>query len=263
MNIIFGSGGNDSVALVQWAIEKGLQDLHVAYSNTGWAADFWAERLDKFRALVESNGGTYHEIPSEGMVELVKRKKMWPQNGKAFCSFELKIKPAMEWLETIDPAGEAACLVGVRREESAKRAQWPEWIEESENHGGRSLHSPLVRHTEIMRNELIERAGFEVLPHRSMECYPCIPNAGKPDIAMLDKDRISALEIYENEMGETATGNKRYIFSTGGLIKKDGAISKKKKKGAKGIREVWQWSQTSNFVAGQADIFCDSGWCGS
>jgi len=70
MNIIFGSGGNDSVALVQWAIEKGLKDLHVAYSNTGWAADFWAERLDKFRALVESNGGTYHEIQSEGMVNL-------------------------------------------------------------------------------------------------------------------------------------------------------------------------------------------------
>ena len=44
MNIVFGSGGNDSVALVQWAIEKGLGDLHVAYSDTGWAADFWGSQ---------------------------------------------------------------------------------------------------------------------------------------------------------------------------------------------------------------------------
>lgn len=263
MEIIFGSGGNDSVALVQWAIEKGLKDLHVAYSNTGWAADFWAERLDKFRALVESNGGAYHEIGCEGMYDLVKRKKMWPQNGKAFCSFELKIKPAMEWLELIDPEKEATCLVGIRREESAKRANWPEWVEESENHGFRSLHSPLVRHTEEMRNELIIRAGFDVLPHRSMECYPCIPNANKSDIAMLDKNRIAALEIYENEMGYTAKGKKRFIFSTGNESLENGKKSKKKKGGAKGIREVWQWAQTSNFVAGQADIFCDSGWCGS
>lgn len=116
MNIIFGSGGNDSVALVQWAIEKKLPNLNVAYSNTGWAADFWADRLDKFRALVEKNGGTYHEIKSEGMYALVKRKKMWPQNGKAFCSFELKIKPAAEWLVTIDPDKEATCLVGIRRQ---------------------------------------------------------------------------------------------------------------------------------------------------
>ena len=100
MNVIFGSGGNDSVALVQWAIENNLPDLHVAYSNTGWAADFWAERLDKFRALVETVG-VYHEIASEGMVSLVTRKKGWPRNGMAFCSFELKIKPAMHGLKPL------------------------------------------------------------------------------------------------------------------------------------------------------------------
>ena len=157
VNIIFGSGGNDSVALVQWAIEKELKDLHVVYSNTGWAADFWEDRLDKYRSLAEENGGTFHEIQSEGMVNLVTRKKCWPRNGMAFCSYELKIKPAMEWLETIDPEKEAICLVGIRREESARRAQWPEWVEESENHGGRSLHSPLVRYTKRERRIDIAR----------------------------------------------------------------------------------------------------------
>lgn len=251
MNIIFGSGGNDSVALVQWAIEKGLPDLRVAYSNTGWAADFWDERLEKFRALVESNGGRYHEIQSEGMVNLVTRKKGWPRNGMAFCSYELKIKPAMEWLEKIDPNCEATCLVGIRRDESARRAQWPEWVEESGNHGGRSLHSPLVRMTERERDEFILRAGFEVLPHRSMECYPCV-NASKADIAMLDAKRVDYIETVEIKLGVgERSGKKKTMFRPAS------------KKGASGIREVWQWAQTSNFVAGQADIFCDSGWCGS
>lgn len=263
MNIIFGSGGNDSKALFQWALENGLDGINVVYSNTGWAADWWPEMVKEWKYYIENNGGVFHEIPSEGMLNLVKRKKMWPQNGKAFCSFELKIKPAMEWLETIDPHKEATCLVGIRREESPKRANWPEWVEESENHGGRSLHSPLVRHTAEMRNELIVRSGFAVLPHRSMECFPCIPNANAPDIAMLPKERIDFLEICENEMGHTSTGKPRHIFSTGGNLKKDGTKSKIKKKGAKGIREVWQWSQTSNFVPGQGDIFCDSGFCGS
>jgi len=249
VNIVFGSGGNDSVALVQWAIENNLPDLHVAYSNTGWAADFWAERLDKFRALVETVG-VYHEIASEGMVSLVTRKRGWPRNGMAFCSFELKIKPAMAWLETIDPDQEATCLVGIRRSESAKRAQWPEWVEESENHGGRSLHSPLVRYSDDERNELILRAGFDVLPHRSMECYPCV-NAGRADIAMLDSARVDYIESVEIGLGVgVISGKAKTMFRPA------------TKKGATGIREVWQWAQTSNFTPGQSDIFCDSGFCG-
>jgi len=250
MNIIFGSGGNDSVALYQWAVENKLKNLTVAYSNTGWAADFWAERLKQYEDYIVKTSGKYVEIQSEGMVALVTRKKAWPRNGMAFCSYELKIKPASEWLEQYDPAKEATCLVGIRREESAKRSQWPEWVEESENHGGRSLHAPMVRFSEQERNALIFRAGFEVLPHRSMECYPRV-NASKSDIKMLDITRIDYIEQIETGLGVgVVSGKKKTMFRPA------------TKKGATGIRDVWQWSQTSNFVAGQNDMFCDSGFCG-
>lgn len=249
MFVIFGSAGNDSVALLQWAIDNKKSPLLVAYSNTGWSADWWPERVTKFKEYAEKHGAQFHEIQSEGMLNLVKRKKAWPANGMAFCSYELKIKPAMEWLNGVDPNCESVCLVGIRREESARRANWPEWVEESENHGGRSLHSPLVRYTEEKRNELIKRAGFDVLPHRSMECFPCV-NANKADIAMLPPDRIDFIEICENEMGFTRNNKARTMFRP------------KSKMGATGIREVWQWANTSNFVAGQKDIFCDSGFCG-
>jgi 3'-phosphoadenosine 5'-phosphosulfate sulfotransferase (PAPS reductase)/FAD synthetase len=206
--------------------------------------------LEQYASYIQKTGGKYIEIQSEGMVNLVTRKKGWPRNGMAFCSYELKIKPAMEWLEKIDPEKNATCLVGVRREESAKRAQWPEWVEESENHGGRSLHSPLVRYTERERDELIIRAGFDVLPHRSMECYPCV-NASKADIRMLDSKRIDYIESVEISLGVGGrSGKKKTMFRPAS------------KMGATGIRDVWQWSQTSNFAVGQADIFCDSGYCG-
>ena len=84
-----------------------------------------------------------------------------------------------------------------------------------------------------------------------MECYPCV-NASKLDIAMLDAKRIDYIETVEIRLGVgERSGKKKTMFRP------------TSKKGASGIRDVWQWSQTSNFVAGQADIFCDSGWCGS
>jgi len=249
MNIIFGSGGNDSVALFEVALEKGLTDLHVAYSNTGWAADWWPERIARWKLHIESHGGKFHEIQSEGMRDLIFRKKAWPTNGMHFCSFELKIKPAMEWLNTIDHNAEATCLVGIRREESKNRANWPEWVEESPNHGGRSLYAPMVRFTEKDRNEYILKSGFDILPHRSMECYPCV-DANISDLRMLDESRIALIESLEIEMGFTKEGKPRTMFRPA------------KKNGATGIRQVIEWASRDNFNPNITDMFCDSGYCG-
>jgi hypothetical protein len=188
------------------------------------------------------------------MEALVKRKMGWPRNGLAFCSYELKIKPAMEWLERFDPDKEATCLVGIRREESPKRALWPEHTEESPNHGGRSLWAPLVRYDVKMRDELIVRSGFEVLPHRSMECYPCV-NACREDIAMLSPVRVDYIENFENSLGVgVRSGKPKTMFRP------------KKKRGAVGIREVWAWSKDKKFKGSAYELDlpkqCDSGFCG-
>ena len=49
MNIIFSSFGNDSLALIQWAIDNNLDNVVVAYSNTKWGRDDWQDRVDKAR----------------------------------------------------------------------------------------------------------------------------------------------------------------------------------------------------------------------
>lgn len=193
--VIFASYGNDSIALIQWARERGLSDAVVAYSDTGWGASWWPDRVQRAEAWALSLGFDTVRIESEGMAELVRRKKAWPRGGGGryqFCTKALKQEPAEQWLAEADPECEATCLVGIRREESASRRQWPEWTEESPAHGGRSLWAPPVRYTERERDELIAKTSLQRLSYRSKECWPCV-NARKGEIALLESDVIDQI----------------------------------------------------------------------
>jgi 3'-phosphoadenosine 5'-phosphosulfate sulfotransferase (PAPS reductase)/FAD synthetase len=252
MNVIFASYGNDSVALIQWAHEAGLEDVTVAYSNTGWAAEKWTARVAIGSEWARSLGFQTVEIPSMGMEALVAMKQAWPRGGGGkfqFCTEHLKETPALFWLAENDPDGEAVCLVGIRREESANRSTFPEWTEESEKHGGRALYAPLVRHTEPMRDALIVKTPLPILPHRSKECYPCV-NARKGELAAMDEPAIHKIDLIEVRAGINSKGNARVMFSP------------KRHNGAIGIRAVVEDARH-----GHTDMFepagCDGGWCGS
>lgn len=253
MNILFSSCGNDSVALIQWAIENNLPDLIVAYSNTKWSSEYWCKRVTRVKWFIENAGGQFVTIDSEGFPNLVRRKKAFPANGMGFCTYELKIKPAMEWLEKIDPSKKSVCYTGVMRIESEKRKNWPVILESSPNHGGRKLISPLACMTEKQRNELLKRAGFEILPHRSKECSPCI-NATINDIKHLEESDIIKVENLEIEMGTgKKSGKPKYMFRPHRVH------------GACGIRQVKDWANHGGgkYSPYQDDMFgCDSGFCG-
>ena len=238
--VIFASGGNDSVALIQYAIEAGWSNVIVAYNDTGWASPEWPIRIRKLKSFVRRAGFKFHTIKSEGMSALVTRKKAFPANKPKFCTYELKIRPAQEWLAKIDPDCEMICCVGVRRAESAARAQWPEWEECSEKHGGRPLCAPLVRYTDDDRNLLLARAGWDVLPHRSRECSPCV-NANKSDLRILPLVDIEKVRKKELEMGLNMFRPHRMM-------------------GAKGIDEAMKWAHSNRGEYGPPGE-CDSGMC--
>lgn len=254
MNIIFSSCGNDSVAVTQWAFDNHLPDLHVAYSDTQWASPNWPTRVNQVKQWVERNGAEFHIIESEGFASLAKRKKAFPSNGMAFCSYELKIKPAMEWLESIDPKREAHCFVGIMRIESRARSNWPVLIESSPNHGGRPLHSPLATRSLTERNALIHKADFEVLSTRSRECSPCV-NSTICDLQQLDPSDIHKVHELEVSLGTSErTGKPKYMFRPHRMG------------GAKGIFEVKQRADQGggDYSPLQSDLFtCDSGFCGT
>jgi len=261
MNIIFSSCGNDSVALMQWANKNILGKKYIAYSNTKWDAPFWPERVQIVKEYAERNGMEFVTIDSEGMEALVRRKKGWPMAASAmqFCTDELKARPAREWMLTIDPELEAKCFTGIRREESENRKDAPKFIEQSERHGGRDLYCPLVEFKEKERDELIRETGIEILPHSSMECFPCV-NANRSDLKLLAKyqDRVSRIDKIEKEMGYTKNDKPRVMFRP------------YRHMGATGIREVIDWAMEAKGKYRKPDLEneqltfmpCTSGFCG-
>lgn len=252
MYFLFTSGGNDSVALIQWAREAGLQDVHVVFSHTGWAKPDWQKRLDEVENWVRQCGMNYHVTYSEGLEALVKRKKGWPRQGFQFCTTELKILPAMKLMDKIDPWNDATVLIGVRREESENRKNFPEFTERSEAHGGRSMRAPLAKHTKEMRDELLKRCGFAPLLHRSRECFPCI-NENRGGLKNLDEEAIQKVERIEAELGFTSKGKPRTMFRP------------YRHMGATGIRQIVKWAR-SRFGKFNPDdgtgADCDGGHCG-
>lgn len=247
MNVISSSYGNDSIALIQWALENQLPDVTVVFIDTGWSADGWLERVARCEEWVRSIGFTALNIkPAVQFEELMRTKKGFPSQQFQWCSSFLKGLPFLTWIDEADPGHQAMVLIGKRREESNDRADIPEYVEGSIYHGGRTLRHPLYLHDAAQRDALLRRAGFEPLPHRSKECSPCI-NANKVDLMQLTQAEIDKVKALEADTGQN-------MFRA------------KKKGGAVGIEQVirWAYSGHGRFNKDQVELFstCSSGFCG-
>ncbi len=209
MYVISASYGNDSMALIQWAINAQLKNVIVAYCDTGWAAAAWDIRIKLGEALAKANGFDSVKIQSMGMIELIKLKKGWPGNGQQFCTAHLKGIPFLSWIDEIDPGCKYKVLIGKRQAESHARKDTPEFISNSEYHGGRTIWHPLYMHSDGDRDSLLKQANIEILPHRSQECSPCV-NANRSDFMRLTKDKIEQINDLEVLIGKPMFRPKRF-----------------------------------------------------
>lgn len=230
--LIATSMGNDSIALAQYMQDNHKGEFGAVYNDTGWARDDWAERVKDFSDWCFSNGIQFYITKSEGLEALVRRKKGWPMPASKmqFCTSELKEKPTIELLDKIDPDGDLIIVTGRRREESQNRANLSVWQYDSVKHGGRDVLNPLASYSEDQRNHLLSNFGWDVLPHQSMECYPCVC-ANKSDMAQMahDEDRIAKIEDIEISMGHTRNEKPRTMFRP---YRAGGGV---------GIRQVVEW----------------------
>ena len=252
--IIKCSGGNDSIALLWWAHKRNLKNCHVVHNDTGWASEAWKNRMfDLVQPFIKSLGFGFSRIACQGMEAIVtaSRHSAWPSRLNQFCTTELKIVPYQFWLrENLAGLDDPIVMVGVRRAESARRATWPEWVEESPTDLGFRLYSPLCCTSNDDRDAMVRDAGFQVLPHRSRECSPCI-NCNKTDLCMLGETEIAKVERIEGRL-LAKRGKHRPMFRA------------KKHKGAIGIRNIIKWAHDETFVNDELDIplLCDAGMCG-
>lgn len=241
--VISASYGNDSMALLQWAHEHGLQNVTVAYCDTGWAAPGWEGRVAEGEALAQRLGFATVRLESMGMEALVRMKRGFPMHGRQFCTAWLKGLPFLQWIDEADPERKAVVMIGKRRSESEDRKDIPEWIEASEYHGERKVWHSLYLHSETDRDALLVRAEVEKLPHRSDECSPCV-NANRDNLRRLSGRQISKVAVLEADIGQP-------MFRAA------------KHGGAQGIEQAIQWAKYSpgQFKPGMDDLFVEG--CGS
>lgn len=242
--VISSSYGNDSMAMIQWAHEQKLSNLTVTYIDTGWAADRWMERVEAGEAFARRCGFEVVRIqPVVQFEELMMSRKGFPNQKYQWCSANLKGFPFLHWIDEADPECHAMVMVGKRRAESEARKNTAPFIMESEYHGGRMLLHPLFEHSDEQRNELLARAGFEPLPHRSLECDPCI-NSNRADFRRLSLADIQKTAELEVDVGKTMFRPARH-------------------NGAKGIWQVIEWAKYSRgqYDPSQEDMFATG--CGS
>ena len=242
MNIISASYGNDSMALIRWAYETKLPDVTVVYCDTGWSAPGWLDRVAQCEQIAKDYGFKTDRTESMGFEELARMKKGFPGTGPTqWCTAWLKGLPFLDWVQKRDPDKKAVVLIGKRRAESKSRAQTPEYIDESEYHGGRRVWHPLYLHSNDERDKLVRRAGLEVLPHRSQECSPCV-YANRTDLMLLTQDQIERVNDLEVEIGKPMFRPKRF--------------------GAVGIYGVMVWAKHGRKRGGLLDPIEDEG-CGA
>lgn len=195
------SGGKDSAALSLWLTENGIEHDRV-FADTGWEHPLTYEYL---RGPLTMKLGPIAEVQGRdaGMVNLIRRKGMFPSRLRRFCTEELKVFPLMKYVKLAqDRYGDVINAVGIRAAESEARSKMPEW--EWSDAFDCDVWRPLIAWTEQQVIDIHKRHGLAPNPlylkgATRVGCWPCI-FARKGEIKLIAKlspgriDEIRALE---------------------------------------------------------------------
>lgn len=196
MNIIRSNYSNNSLALIQWAYEQQIEDLVVCYVDTGWSAHGWLDYVARCEAFVKAQGfEVVHLHARMPFADLINTKQGFPTQRYQWCSLHLKGISFLQWLDERDPENQATILIPKRNGEQPEHSI-AQFIASCEYHGDRKVWHPLHQHSAAARDALVEKTGFAVLPHRSLECDPCI-NSTVADLLRLhplDIEKTAELE---------------------------------------------------------------------
>jgi 3'-phosphoadenosine 5'-phosphosulfate sulfotransferase (PAPS reductase)/FAD synthetase len=175
-HIVCFSGGKDSTALVLWAKEN-LPDFTAVFCDTGWEHPITYAYVEEINKTLL--GGSLVILRSEkypgGMPQLVQIKKRVPSAKARFCTEALKVRPMIDWMQTIND--EITVYQGIRADESESRSrmlprQWSDdfdaWIER-----------PLLTWTAAQCFALMAERGIQpnplyLLGASRVGCFPCV-----------------------------------------------------------------------------------------
>lgn len=202
MYIIFGNYGNQTLAVIQWAINAQLNNVTVVSVATGWADTAWLNHVTRVENYIQQQAFNVVQLQAEpDFPDLMRERGQFPSQKFQWCASFLKGLPLIEWLDKVDPRNEACIILGKRRLDSRANVDLAERVPNSEHYGEREVWYPLFDCSNEKFTKLIAATGFSLLSHRSLECDPCV-NSRDDDFLRLTKETILKTETLEQELGK-------------------------------------------------------------
>jgi len=220
--IVSVSGGKDSTAMCLHLFELGYakDDFDRVFMDTGWEHRNTYGYLDKLEETIgpitrlrakikvrpehREHVAHFEErlgFPSP-MVQRMFLYTGFPSRTRKWCTRELKIEPVKKHFESLDY--EFINVVGIRHEESPRRAKMTEW--EFNDSFDCWVWRPIIRWKEKDVIDIHRR--FNLVPNRlylngstRVGCWPCI-NSRKKEIKNLDPERISLIRDLERVISQ-------------------------------------------------------------
>lgn len=226
--VVCVSGGKDSTAMALWLEhESGLtHERSYVFCDTGHEHPWTHEHVD---LLARELGREVLRIHGPyTFVSLAVKKQRFPSVRARFCTEELKVKPLAKWinetlLDRID--GDPVVLQGVRREESAARAELPAWQPDqgkwrTRNYYDCPIWRPLLHWAAADVFAIHKRFGMP--PNKlylrgasRVGCFPCI-HSGKADLRAcftLDPGLLPRLVDYETQVAAASKRGDASFFA--------------------------------------------------
>lgn len=213
------SGGKDSVAMCLHLRELGIEHERVFF-DTGWEhPDLYAhlDYLEGELGPIKRLAGEMPDLPDEVMPEVLEierlagvspsgfvrwavHKAFFPSRKFRWCTQQLKIKPFLAYIDSLDE--DVVDVVGIRAEESEKRARMPE-REDMPGAEHIEVWRPLLKWTEDDVIAIHKRHGVRPCPlylrgSTRVGCWPCI-QGNKRELGNLARDsrRVEAIRKLE------------------------------------------------------------------
>lgn len=246
--VVSVSGGKDSTALILALRAAGIPCVYV-FADTGWEAPETYAYLDTLRTLL---GIVIHVVGVPGgMMARSRYRAGFPGRMQRFCTRELKIEPLRKFHDEIaEFAGmETISVMGVRAQESAKRATMPEW--EDDQQWGGYLWRPLIKWTveDVINTHKEHGVPMNPLYHEGFDrvgCFPCIFENKEGIRLMAEKrpQRIDDLRTAEAEVTEIR--RQRNLEKPGRYTHEEATFFQTIRQGFSGIDKVVAWAKTEH-----------------
>lgn len=217
------SGGKDSAAMALLFQEAELP-YRLVFMDTHWEHPSTKEYLLEY--LQPRIGPiTILETEKNGMRGLIRHYSRFPSRMARFCTGELKIRPVQKYLHSLEE--EMVNAVGVRAQESSRRAKYPEW--EYSKDLRVDVWRPILRWTQedviaMHKRHNVRPNPLYLLGSDRVGCWPCI-FANKKSLRILANenpkriDEIRELEQEINDQRRAIDPNAKKLawFSRGGV----------------------------------------------